>query len=191
MARSVWRALGLTAVLVTALASGLAGCGSQASGPQAGRPGTPSAAPTGSVNPGGPDSPAPSASPPAATPSPGGTCHTHVVPLPAGATIVLTLRNSSNGGTFCVREGQRVDVYLTGTSGRRWAPVRSDSTVLVPMTYGHLTPSVGMTTAFFAAVRPGVAHLSSARPVCAAKPVGCDSLIAFRATLIVIRSSAG
>ncbi|HTT54439.1 MAG TPA: hypothetical protein VMH35_23860 [Streptosporangiaceae bacterium] len=187
LAGSVWRALALTAVLVT----GLAGCGSQAGGPPAARPGTPAASPTGSVNPGGPVSPVPSVSPPAATPSPGGTCRSHVVPFPAGATIVLTLRNSSNGGTFCVQAGQRVDVYLTAPPGQRWAPVRSDSSVLVPMTHGHLAPTVvGVTTAFFAALRPGVAHLSTARRVCAAKPVRCDALIAFRATVIVTRSPA-
>jgi hypothetical protein len=33
--------------------------------------------------------------------------------------------------------------------------------------------------------RLGVAHLSSARQVCAAKPIHCDAPVAFRATVIV------
>jgi hypothetical protein len=186
-ARSAWRAIALMSVAAVGLAGLLAGCGSQVSG--AASP-TPSASPTGSVNPGGPMSPAPSISP--VSPSPSGTCHVHVVPFPAGGTAVLTLRNSSNGGTFCVRAGQRVDVYLTGTPARMWSPIKSDSPALVPVAYGHLMLPVGVTGASFAALRQGVAHLSSARQVCAsASPIHCDSLITFQATVIITGNPAG
>jgi hypothetical protein len=107
-----------------------------------------------------------------------------LLPAPAG-TGVLTLHNSSNGGTFCVQAGERVDVYLTGAPGRMWASIQSDSRSLVAVTHGQLTLPVGETGAFFAALHQGVAHLSSARQVCAAKPIHCDALIAFRATVLV------
>jgi hypothetical protein len=108
----------------------------------------------------------------------------HVLPAVAPAGVLM-LRNSNNGGTFCVQAGQRVDVYLTGAPGRMWASIRSDSPSLVTVTSGQLTLPVGVTGAFFAALHQGVAHVSSVRQVCGAKPVHCDSLVAFRATIIV------
>ena len=187
LARPVFRAFALSGVVVTGLICALAGCGSQVPGTSGTGSATPSASPSASVNPGGTMVPAPSVSP--ASPAP--TCHVHVVPFSAGGTAVLTLRNGSNGGTFCVRAGQRVDVYLTGTPGRMWSPVKSDSPALVSMAYGHLMPPAGVTGASFAALRQGVAHLSSVRQVCSASPVHCDSLIAFRATVIITGNPAG
>jgi len=107
--------------------------------------------------------------------------------LSQGASSVglLTLRNSSNGDTFCVQAGERLDVYLTGAPGRMWASIQSDSRSVVAVTHGQLTLPVGETGAFFAALHQGIAHLSSARQVCASKPIHCDALIAFRATVIV------
>ena len=189
LAGPVFRAFALSGVVVTGLICALAGCGSQVSGTSGTSPATPSVRPSVSVNPGGTMVPVPSVSP--ASPSPSGTCHVHVVPYSAGGTAVLTLRNDSNGGTFCVRAGQRVDVYLTGTPGRMWSPVKSDSPVLVSVAYGHLMLPAGVTGVSFAALRQGVAHLSSARPVCSASPVHCDSLIAFQATVIVTGNPAG
>lgn len=186
-ARSLFRAVALTSLAVSGLAATLAGCGSQV----AGAPARPAARPAVSVNPGGPDIPAPSggapapSSVPSAPPTPGAACGgMRLQPAPAG-TGVLTLHNSSNGRTFCVQAGERVDVYLTGAPGRMWASIQSDSSSLVAVTHGQLTLPVGETGAFFATLHQGVAHLSSARQVCAAKPIHCDALIAFRVTVIV------
>jgi hypothetical protein len=189
LARPMLRAFALSGVVVTALACALAGCGSQVSGTSGASPATPSVSPSVSVNPGGTMVPAPSVSP--AGPSPSGTCHMHLVPFPAGGTAVLTLRNDSNGGTFCVRAGQRVDVYLVGTPGRLWSVIKSDSAALVSVSYGHLMEPFGVTGASFTALRQGVAHLSSVRQVCSASPIHCDSLIAFRATVIITGNPAG
>jgi hypothetical protein len=189
LARSAWRAIGLTSVAAVSLIGVLAGCGSQVSGTSGSSPATPSASPSASVNPGGTMVPAPSVSP--VGPSPSGACHVHAVPFPAGGTAVLTLRNDSNGGTFCVRAGQRVDVFLTGGPGRMWSVIKSDSGALVSVSYGHLMVPFGVTGASFTALRQGVAHLSSARQVCSASPIHCDPLIAFRATVIITGNPAG
>lgn len=180
---SLLRAVAVTSLAASGLAATLAGCGSQVAGAPA-RPATRPASPAVSVNPGGPDVPAPSAASPA-PPKPGGACGGMRI-LPAVAPAgVIELRNSSNGETFCVQAGQRVDVYLTGAPGRMWASIRSDSGSLVAVTDGQLTLPVGVTGAFFAARHGGVAHLSSVRQVCGAERMHCDSLVAFRATIIV------
>jgi hypothetical protein len=185
LTRPVSRAALLAAVLLTA-----AGCGSQAATPQAGAgpaspsaaspsparqgssPAAPGPAPSATVTPGGP----------IVSPSPGGRCAGQPVPGP-GATI--TLHNSSNGGTFCVSIGQRVLVQLDSKPSRMWSPVRSDSRALVSLAYGDLRQRVGETGAIFAAAHPGIAHLSSARPVCTGGPLHCDALLVFQVTVMV------
>jgi hypothetical protein len=185
LTRPVSRAALLAAVLLTA-----AGCGSQAATPQAGAgpaspsaaspspaprgssPAAPGPAPSATVTPGGPMIP----------PSPGGSCASQPMPR-LGATI--TLHNSSNGGTFCVSIGQRVLVQLDSRPSRMWSPVRSDSRALVSLAYGDLMQRVGETGAIFAATHPGIAHLSSARPVCAGGPLHCDALLVFQVTVMV------
>ncbi len=194
--------LGLVAV--PGLTVLLAACGSGLG--VAGTPGTPSpgtsgpaAAPT---SPGrtGTGSPVPG-TPVPGTPAPGttsppGTAHCGMRPMPGtgGAaqpvTGVLTLGNQDNGGTFCVRPGERVMVYLRGTPGRRWAVIRSDSAALAVVPSGLLSLPVGVTGAAFLAARPGAAHLTSDRPVCSSGPVRCDALLAFRVTVIVVASAA-
>ena len=116
------------------------------------------------------------------SPSPGGSCASQPMPR-LGATI--TLHNSSNGGTFCVSIGQRVLVQLDSKPSRMWSPVRSDSRALVSLAYGDLMQRVGETGAIFAATHPGIAHLSSARPLCTGGPLHCDALMAFQVTVMV------
>ncbi|MFI5063452.1 MAG: hypothetical protein ACHP9Z_05680 [Streptosporangiales bacterium] len=180
----------------------LAACGSGLTGtPVTPSPGTsgPAAAPTspggtGTGSP-GPGTPAPGTPASGAT-SPPGTAHCGMRPMPGtGGTAqpvtgVLTLGNQNNGGTFCVRPGERVMVYLRGTPGQRWAAIRSDSAALVAVASGLLSLPVGVTGAAFLAARPGTAHLTSDRPVCSSGPVRCDALLAFRVTVIVAASAA-
>ena len=99
----------------------------------------------------------------------------------AGST--LTLGSRDNGGTYCLRVGQEVIVYLQGSPAHMWAPIRSDSGDLRPRPNGSLMLMRGVTGAAFTAVRPGIAHITSARPVCTARPVRCDALIAFHVTV--------
>jgi hypothetical protein len=171
-------------VLAAALLTG-AGCASNAASPQAGAA-PPSPSPSGqssslatpgptasvSITPGGP----------LATPTTGGSCASHPAPEPVTA---ITLNNSSNGDTFCISIGQRVMVQLNSKPSRMWSPIKSDSKALIRVSYGHLMLRVGETGASFAALQRGIAHLSSARPVCTSGPVHCDALIAFQVTIMV------
>jgi hypothetical protein len=131
-------------------------------------------------------SPSPSgagpASSPAASPS-AGTCGTAAKAAPPGS--VLTLGNRDNGDTFCVRVGQHVTIFLDGSPSRLWSVIRSDSSVLVPSPDGRLMLRLGVTGASFLAARPGVAHLTSARTLCASGPIRCDALVEFQVTVVV------
>jgi hypothetical protein len=178
--RPMLRAIVLGALLLTA-----AGCGSNTATPQAGsspaRPSPASQRPSAA-------SPGPTASPtitpggPLASKTPGSNCTSHPAP---GPVTMITLRNSSNGGTFCISLGQRVIVQLDSKPSRMWSAIRSDSKALVRVSYGNLMLRVGETGASFAAVQRGIAHLSSARPVCASGPVHCDALMAFQVTVMI------
>jgi hypothetical protein len=101
----------------------------------------------------------------------------------------LTLSSRDSGGTFCLRVGQSVLVYLNGSPTRMWAPIHSDSSVLRPAPNGHLMLMRGVTGAAFTATRPGTAHITSARPVCTQKPVSCDAMIAFHVTLVIAKAA--
>jgi hypothetical protein len=106
-----------------------------------------------------------------------------VKPAPAGS--VLALSNRDNADTFCVPVGQHLTIFLNGSPTRLWSTIRSDSGSLGPSPDGRLMLRLGVTGAAFQAVRPGVAHLTSARTLCSSGPVHCDALAEFRVTLVV------
>ena len=167
----------------------LAACGSGVSGTPV--PGSPVTSGPGTT----PGSPTPGTPAPGTT-SPPGPARCGMRPMPGtGGTAqpvtgVLTLGNQNNGGTFCVRPGERVMVYLRSTLGRPWAEIRSDSAALAAVPSGLLSLPVGVTGAAFLAARPGTAHVTSDRPVCSSGPVRCDALLAFRVTVVVMASAA-
>ena len=176
--------------LVTGMALATAGCGSRAPGTSAGGAAgagsatptvTSSASPTaaGGVTPTAAGSATPTAAG-SANPTAAVTC---AKPAPPGSTLTLGSRDS--GSTYCLRVGQRVIVYLQGSPAHMWAPIRSDSSALRAAPNGSLMLMRGVTGAAFTAVRPGIAHISSARPVCIARPVRCDALIAFHVTVVI------
>jgi hypothetical protein len=162
----------LAMALVTGMALATAACGSQAASTTAGS-GSPSSRPAST----GP------ASSNAASPTANAACGGSVQPVPAGGT--LTLGSRDNRATFCVRVGQLVVVYLNGSPTHMWAPIHSDSSDLKPTANGHLMLRLGVTGAAFIAVRPGIAHITSARPVCTKGPVRCDAMIAFQVTVVI------
>jgi hypothetical protein len=165
-------AAALSALAAAALATTLAGCGS-------GRAATPAGHRATDGGLGGRSSAAA-----VSTPRPASHCRRSPASVPARP--VLTLRNGSNGGVFCAWTGQRVLVYLTGSAQRRWAAVRSDSAALAPAASGQMMLRLGVTGAAFAAARPGIAHLMSARAACAHGPAHCDSRRRFRVTVVVL-----
>ena len=162
----------LAIALVTGMALATAACGSQAASTTAGS-GSPSSRPASTG----------SASSNAASPTANGACSGSVQPVPPGST--LTLGSRDNRATFCIRVGQLVIVYLNGSPAHMWAPIHSDSSDLKPTANGHLMLRLGVTGAAFIAVRPGIAHITSARPVCTKGPVRCDAMIAFQVTVVI------
>jgi hypothetical protein len=79
---------------------------------------------------------------------------------------VLTL--ASNGKTYCIRVGEKFDVYLPGTVSSRWMPPLASSDVVKPVPNGAGTLIAGLTLESFVAVRPGQALITSIRPPCSA-----------------------
>ena len=81
---------------------------------------------------------------------------------PAGAVLTL----ASNGKTYCVRVGERFDVYLRGTVASRWLVPLASSDVIKPVPNGALSLIAGLTGESFAGVRPGRVFITSLRPPC-------------------------
>lgn len=170
-----WPGSTAAAVLAAAALAAVAAVAGCASGPRA-RPGGQGAAG------GGLDGSTSAA--PVSRLRPAGGCRRS--PASVRAPRIVILRNASNGGVLCLRPGQRVLVFLTGSPQRRWAAVRSDSAALAPAASGEMMLRLGVTGAAFAAARPGIAHLTSARATCANGAVRCDARARFRVTVVVL-----
>jgi hypothetical protein len=82
----------------------------------------------------------------------------------------ITLTNSDNKKVLCVLPGVGVFVALHGTPKVFWAAVASSSPTLQRRPNGALALPVGVTGAFFVAVAPGTAKLTSTLRPCQAKP---------------------
>jgi|SRR5579859_807685 len=169
-------ALAAVAIGVVALASG---CGSQ-------HQGTP---------PGPPLASSPAASPAPAPPpgDPGGaSCHGTTAPKAARVTIT----NTGNGHTVCVRPGTAVLVLLRGLPPHRWSAIRASGAALQPHANGRMMLQFGVTGGSFLAVRRGTAVLTSTMLDCGpARTPGnadarsgvleCGAILGFRATVKV------
>ena len=111
-------------------------------------------------------------------------CGPGVSSAQAGAT--LTIDNADNGAVACVRVGAHVMVLLSGTATRTWTSIRSDSGALAPQANGKLTLRMGVTGAYFAAVRRGVVRITSTRPGCRPDSAArCGTSSVFRVTVRV------
>lgn len=108
----------------------------------------------------------------------------------------LTLGKQDNGKTLCVSTGTTVAVFLQGTPARRWTPIRTASPALTPVANGHLMLRLGVTGAYFKAVKPGLATVTSSLASCpggasggTASPGGvhCRMGTVFRVRLVVVR----
>jgi hypothetical protein len=145
------------AVVIAATAT-VAACGAQQAGPGGGATGA-----TGAATP----SAAASAGSPAATsavPPPAAGCGGVTPTAPPEHTLTLT--TSSNGGSFCVRPGTAVLVYLKGTPAARWTALTSSSAALAPKANGHLMLALGVTGGSFVAATRGIAVITSQRSLC-------------------------
>jgi hypothetical protein len=133
---------------------------------------------------GSPVAPSPPARSAPATPA---ACHGASLARPG---TPLTLRNNDNGRRFCLAQGGSVLVMLKGTAARRWAPIHASSGALIPEGNGRLALAIGVTGAYFRAVRPGVVKISSARRACSpASPsaASCGAELAYRVTVVIPR----
>jgi hypothetical protein len=144
-------AAGLTVIALTA------GCGVQSAGS-----GGAGSHHTGSGSPDATPSPQPSSAPAAST-----KC---VHPRHGRVRTMITLTNSDNKKVLCVLPGVGVFVALHGTPKVFWAAVASSSSALQRRPSGELSLPVGVTGAYFVAVAPGTAKLTSTLRPCLAKP---------------------
>jgi hypothetical protein len=81
---------------------------------------------------------------------------------PAGDVLTL----ASNGKTYCVKVGEKFDVYLRGTVASRWLVPLASSDVIKPVPNGASSLIAGLTGGSFAGVRPGRVFITSLRPPC-------------------------
>lgn len=140
------RSAGLGACLLAVVA---AGCGTvTASAPGAGGP--------------------PATHSPAPSTSAAGTGAPSSCQRPAGDTVTL----AGNGKSYCVRIGERLDVYLQGSLSRPWLVPLASSDALVPVPNGGMSLPVGLTGESFAAARPGRVLITSIRRPCTAAMMG-------------------
>lgn len=141
----------------------------------------------------GPASPAPATGAPAAA-----ACGTATPTSSPDRT--LTLSSSDTGGSFCIKRGTGVLIYLKGTQTARWGALKSSSPALVPRANGHLALQVGVTGGYFVAAQPGTAAITSSRSPCPPQPPtaaptgpttpnqdkGCGAGQTFRVTVRVV-----
>jgi hypothetical protein len=131
-----------------------------------------------------------SATSPAAS-APAAACGPASAVLGPGRTLTLT--DTDNSRSFCVRRGTGVLIYLHGSATARWGTLRSSSAALVPSANGHLMLALGVTGGYFIAAQRGSAVISSARPRCGQPAVpsapatpgkaSCGSVELFRVTI--------
>lgn len=81
---------------------------------------------------------------------------------PAGDVLTL----ASNGKTYCVKVGEKFDVYLRGTVASRWLVPLASSGVIKPVPNGALSLIAGLTGESFAGIRSGRVFITSLRPPC-------------------------
>ena len=83
-------------------------------------------------------------------------------PRPAGGTLTL----ARNWKTYCVRVGERFDVYLRGTVASPWLEPLASSNVIKPVPNGALSLVAGLTGESFAGARTGRVFITSVRMPC-------------------------
>jgi hypothetical protein len=104
----------------------------------------------------------------------------------ASSAVTVTLSKADNGAVLCVRVGDHVAVFLSGTLARKWAPIHSDSRALTPEANGRLALRIGWTGAFFTAAHPGSARITSTKSACKPGASGdCRTSMVFHVTVVV------
>jgi hypothetical protein len=141
------------AIAACAIAAVAVGCGSVRA-PRAGA----AAHPAASARAGGPTTD------PVAPAGTGSGCPGAAPARRAGATVVITL--AGNGKTYCVRVGDTLRVDLRAPASGGWLRPLVSGRTLVPIKDAVPTPALGVTSASFAALRPGQVIMTSVRLPC-------------------------
>jgi hypothetical protein len=108
---------------------------------------------------------------------------------PGETTVSLT--NLDNHGSFCVRHGTGIFVFLRQSTPVLWAPIQSSSAVLERRPSGVLALTRGETGGFFEAAKVGQATLRSYEPRCPNGPhpsraSRCPAPLRFAVTIDVL-----
>ena len=114
-----------------------------------------------------PAAPAPGGSPitsPGVPTGPSSGCPGAAPARPAGGALVITL--AGNGKTYCVRVGDTLRVDLRAPGSGAWLRPLAGGSALAPVKSAAPTPARGVTSASFAAMRPGQVIMTSVRPPC-------------------------
>jgi hypothetical protein len=82
----------------------------------------------------------------------------------------VSLTNADNHGSFCVRRGVGIFVFLHQATPVLWTPVQSNSAAVERRPSGVLSLTRGETGAFFEAAEVGTANLTSFEPRCPGGP---------------------
>lgn len=93
-----------------------------------------------------------------------------VHPRRGAERTTITLTNSANKKVLCILPGVGVFIALHGTPKVFWTAVASSSPALQRRPNGALSLPVGVTGAFFVAIAPGTATLTSTLRPCQVKP---------------------
>lgn len=130
---------------------------------------------------------APTPTPAPSSPAPG--CR--ALPSATGPDVSGSLGEGDAGGTFCLRVGEKLTVFLrvppdqAATDAWR-AITASDTTVLQATANGALSLAVGVTGASFVAAATGTSRLTSTRPPCpSTAPTACPAGQGWEATIVV------
>jgi hypothetical protein len=78
----------------------------------------------------------------------------------------MTITLAGNQKTYTIRVGERLRVYLRGTSAQRWLTPLASGIAVAPVPDPAGTLQIGVTGGSFTAVRPGRAVVTSVRPPC-------------------------
>jgi hypothetical protein len=84
----------------------------------------------------------------------------------ASAATTARITVADDHTTVCLAAGGTLDVFLSSTPERKWAPVTLDGTALAARPSGVGALAIGVTGAFYRAAGPGTAHLTSSRLAC-------------------------
>ena len=86
---------------------------------------------------------------------------------PAGRTVkTLTITLADNEKTYCVRVGDKLRLYLSGTDSSPWLRPLVSGNALTPIPSTASALAKGITGVSFVAVRPGQVIVTSIRPPC-------------------------